>query len=150
MKNIFLFFLLFPLLSNAQFREVNKEPTGEIGSFYDEIRNAPFSLSKIQNVYKMCFYNSTFVNAETQMSCLNINESETSMNDFYKYVLLFFNEKEMFKDKYLETNQYRITVSKVGNFVSLKFHDKYSNIRNNSSETSLFSVENWKKLFGKS
>lgn len=149
-SNLLLILLIIPIFSFSQFRESEKDDNGEIGSFYDETRKAPFSLSKIDSVYKMCFYNTVTMRGETQMICLSFKETEKSMNDFYEYVLNVFSQTEKtYAEKYLETNQYKIKVIGFMGNVSLEFHDKNSNIRNDKSITSIFFVKDWKKLFGK-
>jgi hypothetical protein len=53
----------------------------------------------------------------------------------------------MLLDKDWETPQYRIIVSKNGNFIILKIWDNYSK---SLAVTPLISKVNWKALFGKS
>ena len=150
MKNIIYFFFFIPLLSFSQFKETAKEQTNTIGQFYDESANAPFSLSKTTSGYNLCFYNKVTMKSESQMICLALNETTQSMTEFYMYVLNFFSDTEIFKSKNIENSQYIITVHKSGNFINLEFHNKFSDIRNNTAITNTFSKENWKMLFGKS
>ncbi len=149
MKKISFLLLIIPTICFSQFKEVTKHSEGKIGQFYDEENKAPFSLTKKEGKYDLCFFNKINSDSEKGMKCLSFNETESSMLDFFNLGLKIFDNADMFIDKYWETPQYKITASKSGNFINLKIWDNYTRI-NNLSVTPLISKENWKKLFGKS
>lgn len=145
---LILILLLIPITSFSQFTET-KGDTTIVGSFKDDLKNAPFSLKIVEKGYKMSFCTQRFTNSESCMVDVIFNESRESMSEFYNFVSNLFESEKGFVTKYLETEQYKITVSKSGNFIGLTFDFKFvvNNVRNHREVTSIFSSVNWESLF---
>ena len=145
---LILLLLLVPITSFSQFKET-KGDTDLVGQFTDDSKNAPFLLKIVDQGYKMTFCTQRFTNSESCMVDITFSEGRESMTDFYKYVSDLFNSDDLVVTKYLETDQYKITVMKTGNFISLTFDFKFveNNIRNKREVTSGFSADNWNSLF---
>lgn len=149
MKKILYLFILIPGFIFSQFKEISKDKNNEIGKFYDEKNNAPFTLSKTEKVFSLCFFNEINMDSETQMVCLKIDETESSMNDFYLSIKEIFSKSTLSLEKKFETKEYFITAYKFGNFIELKIIDKNEKKRNNYFLTCNFSLKNWNQLFNK-
>jgi hypothetical protein len=144
MKRFIYMLVIIPTICFSQSEGVS-EAEKPIGQFYDEINKATFSLTKNEENYNLCFFNE--IADSKQMKCLTFNEPESSMLSFFAFGSKILESSEMLLDKDWETPQYRIIVSKNGNFIILKIWDNYSK---SLAVTPLISKVNWKALFGKS